>query len=422
MIGTNKLNFFTGNARLLTLILRGLTLLSRFVFIIFLGRHLTIPELGFYGFITALIFSTVFLVGLEYGNYASRQIIKCKDLLCKQKTVVGLSVFGLIMFFTVSPFAYYFFHSTNLNSLIYAFFFFILTYGESYLAEHKKILISLNHPFFCGVIDFIRSALWTYLLIILSSLNLLNLNLTSILFIWAVFVVLSFILVFIKLKEYYKYSLFFSMRSFNDYKTQIFSSFPFFISGLSLIVFELSGRISLQFFGLYEQAGIYTLYSGFIFAIPIFVWSSSVAFDHPKIIESYENGDVFKSDHLVKEMIKRSLLICLILVILLYFGIDIVLSIINKEEYLSYIGQLYLFMIVPFIHIFDTHLYYMLLTRNLDKSIAFSAIVGSIFLVIFQYFTISSGGINSVILSIICAITISVLLKVFFIRRSIMKN
>lgn len=412
MIGVNILYFLTGNARLLTLILRGLTLLSRFILIMFLGRHLTISELGFYGFITALIFSTVFLVGLEYGNYASRQIIKCKDLLCKQKTVVGLSVLGLTMFFIVSPFAYYFFHSNNLNSLIYAFFFFILTYGESYLAEHKKILISLKHPLYCGVIDFIRSALWTYLLIILVSLNLLNLDITSILFVWSVFVVISVILVFIKLKEYYRYSLFFSVRSFNDYKTQIFSSFPFFISGLSLIVFELSGRISLQFFGLYEQAGIYTLYSSFIFAIPIFVWSASVAFDHPKIIKSYENGDVLKSDYLVKTMIKRSLLICLTLVMLLYFGIDIVLTIINKEEYSNYISQLYLFMIVPFIHIFDTHLYYMLLTRNLDKSIAFSALVGSIFLVIFQYFAISNGGIKFVILSIIFALSISVVLMV----------
>ena len=58
----------------------------------------------------------------------------------------------------------------------------------------------------------------------------------------------------------------------------------------------------------------------------------------------------------------------------------------------------------------------------MEKIIALSGVVGSIFLGIFQYLTISNGGISAVILSIILALTISAFLKVFFIRRSIIKN
>ena len=121
-------------------------------------------------------------------------------------------------------------------------------------------------------------------------------------------------------------------------------------------------------------------------------------------------------------MLKRSLAICFVLIFLLFIAFDILILIVEKEEYSNYINQFHLFLLVPIVHVFDTHLYYMLYTRHMDKLIALSAIVGGIFLIIFQYLTINNGGISAVILSIIFALTISSLLKVFFIRRSIIKN
>ena len=174
--------------------------------------------------------------------------------------------------------------------------------------------------------------------------------------------------------------------------------------------------------GLHIQAGVYTFYAGFIFAIPLFVWSSSVAFDHSKIIESHESGNSIKSDSLVIAMLKRSLIICFSLIIFLYFAFDLLIYMTKKEEYSNYINQFHLFLIVPIVHVIDTHLYYMLYTRNMDKLIAISAVIGGICLVIFQYFTIGNNGISSVIFSIILALTVSVFLKIFFIRRSIISK
>jgi len=229
-------------------------------------------------------------------------------------------------------------------------------------------------------------------------------------------------MVFIKLKKYYNKKMFFSLPSFDTYSNQIYLSLPFFLSGLFLVLIELSGRLSLQMAGLNIQAGVYTLYAGFIFSIPLFVWSSSVAFDHPKIIKSHESGEIQKSDYLVLAMLKRSLAICFCLIALLYVAFDVLIYIVEKEEYSNYINQFHLFLLVPIVHVFDTHLYYMLYTRHMDKLIALSAIIGGAFLIIFQYYAINNGGITSVILSIIFALTISSLLKVFFIRRSIIKH
>ena len=423
------MKFLSFNARYIQFILRGLTLLSRVIFLFFIARNMTVIEVGFYGFIAALIFVTVFMVGFEYGNYSSRHIIKCHTFLCKQDTVVKLTIFGLIMFCIIAPLIYMATLSfgdfssyqsiINYNVVVY---FLVIAYGESYIAEHKKILVSLSYPVYSGIIDFVKSGIWAYLLIIFVMFGWLELNIKSILSIWALFVVIGAILLFIKLKIYYNKSMFFSLPSLNIYRNQIYSSFPFFLSGLFLVLIELSGRISLQMTGLHIQAGVYTFYAGFIFAIPLFVWSSSVAFDHSKIIESHESGNTIKSDSLVIAMLKRSLIICFSLIIFLYFAFDLLIYMTKKEEYSNYINQFHLFLIVPIVHVIDTHLYYMLYTRNMDKLIAISAVIGGICLAIFQYFTIGNNGISSVIFSIILALTVSVFLKIFFIRRSIISN
>jgi O-antigen/teichoic acid export membrane protein len=420
------LNF---NVRHIQFFLRGITLLSRVIFLLFIAKNLSVAEVGFYGFIAALIFATVFIVGFEYGNYSSRHIIKCRTFICKQEVVVNLTIFGLIMFFLFASLlclvtlSMEWFDSYQFlkNSSIILFFIFI-AYGESYIAEHKKILISLSHPIYSGVVDFIKGGIWAYLLIIFVLVGWMELNLKSIFLMWSIFVVLGAIMLFIKLKKFYNKKIFFSLPSFDTYRQQISSSLPFFLSGLFLVLIELSGRVSLQIAGLNVEAGVYTLYAGFIFSIPLFVWSSSVAFDHPQIIKSHEDGDIKKSDYLVIVMLKRSLLICVALIALLYISFDVLIYVVEKEEYLNYISQFHLFLIIPIMHVFDTHLYYMLYTRHMDKLIAISAILGGIFLIIFQYLTVSNGGIKSVILSIIFALIISVLLKFLFIRRSIIKH
>ena len=51
------------NMRYVQFMLRGATLLSRVIFLLFIARNLSVTEVGFYGFMAALIFAIVF-----FGN------------------------------------------------------------------------------------------------------------------------------------------------------------------------------------------------------------------------------------------------------------------------------------------------------------------------------------------------------------------
>jgi O-antigen/teichoic acid export membrane protein len=398
--------------------IRGLTLLARFIFIIFIANQLSVIEVGFYGFITASIFAAVYMIGYEHGNFSARQIIKCKTLSCQEKSVSSLSIFGLIMFVLISPIVFYATASNDIYKYISIPYFFIIAYGESYIAEHKKVLISLGHPFYTGMVDFVKSGVWVYLLIPLVISGWLDINLNIILLVWLIFVSIGASLIFFKLRSFYKIENLIRKPKFNKYKNQIYSSSPFFLSGLSLLAIEISGRVSLQMAGLQIEAGVYTFYTGFIFAIPLFVWSASVSLDHEKILTAFEHHDIKKSNKLILIMIKRSLKICFLLSVILFFGFGTLLEMVDKNEYVEHINSFYLFLIVPFIHILDSHIYYLLYVRGMDKEIAASSFIGFVCLAIFQIFTVYNFGIFSVVLSIIIALVFSVFIKLFFIFKN----
>ncbi len=395
--------------------IRGLTLLARFIFIIFIANQLSVIEVGFYGFIAASIFATVYIAGYEHGNYSARQIIKCNTLSCREKSVSSLTTFGFMMFVIISPLVYYATASNEIYKYISILYFFIIAYGESYMAEHKKILISLGHPFYTGMVDFVKTGVWVYLLIPLVLFGWMDIDLNTILLMWSVFVAIGAFLIFFKLRGFYKIKNLIARPTFNKYKNQIYSSTPFFLSGLSLLAIEISGRISLQMAGLQVEAGVYTFYAGFIFAIPLFVWSASVAFDHAKILTAFENHDIKESNKLIVIMIKRSLKICFLLSLFLFFGFEYLLEIVGKDEYTDYMNGFFIFLLVPFIHILDSHIYYVLYVRGMDKEIAFSSTIGFICMAIFQIYTMLEMGITSVILSILIALIVSVFVRLFFI-------
>lgn len=405
------------NLRYVLFAMRGLTLLARFAFIIFIANQLSVIEVGFYGFISASIFVAVYMSGYEYGNYSARQIIKCKTLLCQKKVVSSLTVFGLMMFIVISPTVLLMTSLSEAYQYIPIVYFFLIVYGESYMAEHKKVLISLEQPFYAAVVDFVKSGVWAYLLIFLVLFGQLEIDLNTILLVWAVFVSIGAFLVFFKLRKLYNIVNFVTQSQFSTYKKQMHASTPFFLSGLSLLAIEISGRVSLQMAGLQTEAGVYTFYAGFIFAIPLFIWSASVAPDHAKILTTFKNYSAKGSDYLILAMTKRSLKICFLLSMLLFFSFDILLEMVNKSEYTEYVDGylLLLFLLIPFLHVVDSHIYYMLYTRNMDKGIALSSIFGFVCLAIVQATTLMHLEIYSVISSVLIALFASVCTKLVFI-------
>lgn len=62
--------------RLINIALRGMTLGSKFLLIFFLARFLEPAELGLYGLLVATIGYALYLLGLDFYTYSTREILK----------------------------------------------------------------------------------------------------------------------------------------------------------------------------------------------------------------------------------------------------------------------------------------------------------------------------------------------------------
>ena len=63
-------------ARLVSIVLRGMTLGSKFLLIFILARFLTPAELGLYGLLAATIGYALHLLGLDFYTYTTRELLK----------------------------------------------------------------------------------------------------------------------------------------------------------------------------------------------------------------------------------------------------------------------------------------------------------------------------------------------------------
>ena len=61
--------------RLLNLALRGLSMGSKFVLIIFLARYLSVEDIGLYGLVVATVSFSVILLGGEFYTYSQRELL-----------------------------------------------------------------------------------------------------------------------------------------------------------------------------------------------------------------------------------------------------------------------------------------------------------------------------------------------------------
>lgn len=60
----------------INLILRGLSLTGKFLFVIFLAKHVTTEQLGEWGIFSTSIALSLYLVGLDFYTYSTRSILE----------------------------------------------------------------------------------------------------------------------------------------------------------------------------------------------------------------------------------------------------------------------------------------------------------------------------------------------------------
>lgn len=365
------------------LFLRGINLISKFLLIIFVAKELTPGELGEYGLLVATVSYYLYLVGLDYYTYSTREVIRTDKsqygrLLKSQGFLIGI----LYVFVLPSTLLIFYFKLLPWEMLVW---FLILLIFEHVNQEVMRLLIALSKPFVATLTLFFRSGLWAVILVALTFYSFITLSLEMILVAWVVGEVMAFCFgLFVLVQQKINFS------DANVDRPWIWKgikiSLPFLIGTLAIRGIWTVDRYIVEAQNTTEMLGAYTLFVGLAAAMASFMDAGVYSFIYPRMISSYKSKKYLEYRGYVIQMTVQTIIVSLLFALGGYVLIDYLLTWLDKNIYYEYKAMFFLLLGANFLYCLSMIPHYMLYSQGNDKTIIFSSIIALLVFLSFAVF------------------------------------
>lgn len=359
--------------QLLSVILRGGALASRFLLILTLAYYLSPLEFGKYGLYLAAASYLVYFLGFDFYNYTSRKIIG------QNKQEIEFVIKGQTAFFVVS-------YIVAIPSLIYlsalnylpvnlTVLFIVILIFEHIAQELYRLLIALSEPLWASVALFIRTGLWVFVLIPLMFWKEGFRTLNIVMVFWALGAGLACGVAVYRISKM-KFSFASVCIDWKWIWQGVKVSVPLLIATLSIRALFTFDRFFVDSVNGKEFLAVYILFVGVSGAIASFLEAGVFVFTYPRLIELYKKNLRGEFSYVAKKMFKQTIVISLLCLIISYYVLELYLNIVEKEFFYSYmyiypwVGGavcIYCLSMVP---------HYILYAMGRDKCIVLSHVLG----------------------------------------------
>lgn len=284
---TSRLNQPAVVAATTVLILRGLTLGSRFLLSLLLARMLSPSDMGEYGLITAVLALALLALGLEFYSYMYREMVPASperraQIIADQLALGGVSLLVVACLSAFAAIAGFF------PARLVLWFLVILT-TEHLSLEATRFLIITSRPVPAYIGVFLRGGIWVYALAALMFAIPSTRTLQTVLVWWALGGVASLVFAAAALSGLPWHRL---RRRRPDW-TWIFAGLrtarPFMLTAGGALVISYVDRFVIDEFVGRSALGIYTFYSTILIGLLSLGGSMSHQF-LPKVIAGHAAG------------------------------------------------------------------------------------------------------------------------------------
>ena len=381
---------------------RGLTLIAKLFFSIFIVKFLSVPDLGAYGIITTTITLLVFLVGLDFFSFNTRNLLMfpTEEWGRYLKWQFSLHLISYLILFPL--------YLAIMSSGVIQKEFVIITYfiliSEHFSQELYRVFVTLKIPIFSNVLLFLRSGLWIFLYSFITyskpewTLNQLD----SVLYFWLGGSIFSFLVGIVKLLSY---KMDWAKGSFINYKWVINGikvSLPFFFSTISYKLIEFSNRYFIDYWYSKEEVGIFTFFAGISNGVQVFVYSTVIIFYSPKLISTKKHETSERYRLLLSEFKRKVTYTTILASFLAVLVINLVLPFLDNHLLTDNVHVFYLLVIGAAILNFSFIQHYNLYVHHRDGDIFKATLIGTIFnlalnFVLIKHFSIVGASIVTVI-------------------------
>ena len=279
----------TNTIRALNVGLRIGTAGVRFLFLFFLAKCLEPALVGYYGIFVATVGYALYVVGIDFYVYVSREIIKIPadhrgKLLKSQAALVGA------LYLTLLPLSLLILLRSDWPGYLMWWFAPILVL-EHFNQEMSRLLIALSEQLTSSVILFVRQGSWATVAILAMMLDYDLRNLEMIMMLWAVAGVIAATVAIWKLKQL-KTEGWSLPIDWVWVKKGVFIGSAFLLATLALRGVQTFDRYWLEALEGIEIVGAYVLFFGVASSLLLFLEAAIFSFAYPVLIEHSHKDEI----------------------------------------------------------------------------------------------------------------------------------
>lgn len=396
----------------LNILFRGLTLGSKFLLILFLGKY-SIDEvnLGLYGIFSTTVVLLIYVIGFDFYVFNTREILENKK--SQADKVISQLFFHFVTYIFIIPISIIFVFQFEFIPIEYLWIFILLIFSEHLGQECYRLFVTLQKSVIGNLLLFVRAGLWIWYILFDYFVLDNKIDLQWYFVVWAVFSWSSFIISFFILKYQLSISTIgFGMVNWKWIKLGIKNSLIFFIGSLSFQVIQFSDRYMIDYFYGKKLVGVYTAYAQFANSIEVFTFSAVTMLAFPKLIKASEDQSLYSKTK--AKFLKDLLVITFVLVVFVILITPSIFEFLGKNLLLVEISSFYVLILAVIALIVSNVFHYDLYVKRKDKLILIIAVIAMCVNVVLNLALIPKYGVLGASLSTLISFLIILILKLYF--------
>lgn len=372
-------------------LLRLISIGGKFLLLMFMAKYMTLEDLGIYGLFVATSSLAMFMLGLEFHGYATRELIK-HDNSTRSQIIWNQGYFHGVAYLLVMPLFLSIFWLNVLpwNLILW---FYIILIGTHITQELSRILIAVSRPLSAYIIIAGTNSFWVFPVVLLIAIESNFRTLDFILETWAISGLLSSAagVFYLKKIRLLKFKVVDADWSWILKGLKI--CWIFVIISLCYKVIELSDRYFIQFFLGEASVGIYTFFGSIARVLQDIVSIGITATIFPLLITCYHNKDVEGWRLRIKQMSRDITIATILLFPLFIIGIYILLPILAKEQFTKELSSYIILLISNAILNLSLIPHYILYATRADFPLLYATLSSAILNIILNIILIPLYGI-----------------------------
>ncbi|MCO6055367.1 oligosaccharide flippase family protein [Pseudomonas sp. MOB-449] len=361
--------------RLINIALRGMTLLSKFLLIFFLAKFLEPAELGLYGLFTATIGYALYLLGLDFYTFTTREILKRErdewGGLLKDQGALSLVLYAIVL-----PLLTLIFIKGLLPWSVSCWFFALLVL-EHLTQELGRLLVAVSEQLLASVVLFLRSGIWAVIATALMFIEPASRTLDFVLGAWTVGGSVALLLGVFRLRQL-KISGWHRKVDWRWVSKGLKVAIPFLVATLAIRGIFTLDRYWLEALSGLEVLGAYVLFIGLCSALLSFLDAGVFAFIYPGLIGAYQKKNVVEFNRGLHKLLVQTVVLSVFFALVSLLLIGPLLSWLNKPLYLEQQGLFPWALLATLFYALSMISHYALYAQGLDRPIIHSHIAGLI--------------------------------------------